>query len=124
MTIKPSFRAFPITLFFILFFIFISFKTDPTGGAAFFIFLFVVLPLALILLFSVKGSTYTVDKNKLIIKTLFKPLSVINLDDVSRVKISPSGIRAGSITFYTPAGESIIKNIASPMATAKKMGVM
>ncbi|MEY8239232.1 MAG: hypothetical protein RPT25_02725 [Cycloclasticus sp.] len=121
MTIRPTLRAYPITILFMAFWS-ITVYVSEVSSAKFFIPMFVIFPLALLLWLQVRGTTYRIKNGVLIRRQLIgRSAQYLKLADVKRMDVKNVFLDTGHLTLHTVAGRVTLKNIPNVQALADKV---
>ena len=109
-TIRPTLRAYPITLIFLCFTTFIIYSGNNTE-AKLFGTLFLIMPLTLLLLIQLHGTKYQIKNGVLKASRFMKPVQTLKLDQVQNVTIKPVFFGSGHLVLTAPGGTLTLKNI-------------
>ncbi len=121
MTIRPTLRAYPITISVMAFWS-ITVYVSEVSSAKFFIPMFVILPLALLLWLQVRGTTYQIKSGVLIRRQLIgRSAQYLKLADVKKMDVKSVFLDTGHLTLHTAAGRVTLKNIPNVQTLADKI---
>ena len=109
-TIRPTLRAYPITLIFLCFATFMIYSSSNTE-AKLFGTLFLIMPLILLLFIQLRGTKYQIKNGVLKATRLMKPVQTLKLDQVQNVTIKPVFFGSGHLVLTAPGGTLTLKNI-------------
>ena len=109
-TIRPTLRAYPITLIFLCFATFMIYSRSNTE-ATLFGTLFLIMPLILLLFIQLRGTKYQIKNGVLKATRLMKPVQTLKLDQVQNVTIKPVFFGSGHLVLTAPGGTLTLKNI-------------
>ena len=109
-TIRPTLRAYPITLIFLCFSTFMIYSSSNTE-AKLFGTLFLIMPLMLLLFIQLRGTKYQIKNGVLKATRLMKPVQTLKLDQVQNVTIKPVFFGSGHLVLTAPGGTLTLKNI-------------
>ena len=109
-TIRPTLRAYPITLIFLCFSTFMIYSSSNTE-AKLFGTLFLIMPLMLLLFIQLRGTKYQIKNGVLKATRLMKPVQTLKLDQVQNVTIQPVFFGSGHLVLTAPGGTLTLKNI-------------
>ena len=119
-TIRPTLRAFPVSIIFIVFMSYMTYGTN-NGDAQIHITMYAIMPALLLLFIAIRGRTYTLKNNVITAKRFLQPIQTMNINSIVDMTIKPVGIRACHITLHNVHGAKLTMNNIS--LSHKKMAV-
>jgi len=109
-TIRPTLRAYPITILFLCFAAFMIYAGNNTE-AKLFGTLFFIMPLTLLLIIQLRGTKYQIKNGVLKASRFMKPAQTLKLDQVQNVTVKPVFFGSGHLILTAPGGTLTLKNI-------------
>ncbi len=109
-TIRPTLRAYPITIIFLCFVSFMVFSGNNTE-AKLDVSLFFIMPVSLLLFIQLRGTKYQIKNGVLKATRFMKPAQTIKLDQVQNVTVKPVFFGSGHLVLTAPGGTLTLKNI-------------
>jgi len=108
-TIRPTLRAFPVSIMFIAYMSYMAYSTN-NSDAQIHIIMYVIMPALVLLLMAIKGRTYTLENNVITAKRFLQPTQTLSTRSIVDMTVKPVGIRAGHIVFSNAHGAKLIMN--------------
>ncbi len=109
-TIRPTLRAYPITIIFLCFASFVTFSGSNTE-AKLFVTILVIMPIALLLFIQLRGTKYQIKNGVLKATRFMKPAQTLKLAQVQNVTVKPIFFGSGHLVLSAPGGTLTLKNI-------------
>jgi len=111
-TIRPTLRAFPVSIIFIVFMSYMTYGTN-NGDAQIHIIMYAIMPAILLLFIAIRGRKYTLKNDVIRAERFLQPIQTMNINNIVNVTVKPVGVRAGHITLHSVHGtELTMSNIA------------